>query len=218
MGPLNPVGADGVGTVFGVSGGFTLEAAESILELSQWPDAPWGLDVLESLLDHSLLHTRNTPSGLRFFMYRSIHDYSAKRLAEWGDSSGGVDTNPTCGVVWARVSPRTVPLSTASESGLHTSTGGVRQPHGRHHVWHPETATQCCIAVLQIAETSGPISLAVDLSRERQLTPIYRSPTENPSLSGMARCFIWSGGSPRRGRVFKRVKAYPLQTTRTTIY
>ena len=89
-------------------GGFTLEAAESILELSQWPDAPWGLDVLESLLDHSLLHTRNTPSGLRFFMYRSIHDYSAKRLAEWGDSV--VASTQTRHAAWfgRGVSPRTV--------------------------------------------------------------------------------------------------------------
>ena len=36
-------------------GGFTLEAAEDVLDLRAWPDAPWVVDVLQSLLDKSLL-------------------------------------------------------------------------------------------------------------------------------------------------------------------
>src|SRR6185503_8694402 len=36
-------------------GGFTLEAAENVLDLSLWPDAPWVVDVVQSLVDKSLL-------------------------------------------------------------------------------------------------------------------------------------------------------------------
>jgi predicted ATPase/serine/threonine protein kinase len=63
-------------------GGFSLEAAESILQLDASPDAPWIVDVLERLLDHSLVYTRETALGTRFYMYRSIHAYAKKRLAE----------------------------------------------------------------------------------------------------------------------------------------
>ena len=42
-------------TVF--EGGFTLAAAEGVVDLGAWPDAPWVVDVVQSLVEKSLLRT-----------------------------------------------------------------------------------------------------------------------------------------------------------------
>ncbi|MEE2830184.1 MAG: tetratricopeptide repeat protein [Myxococcota bacterium] len=62
--------------------GFFLEAAEEVLDLSAWPDAPWSLDVVGSLLDKSLLHSWLLDGQPRFGMYVSIQDYAAQKLGE----------------------------------------------------------------------------------------------------------------------------------------
>ena len=68
-------------------GGFTLEAAEAVLDLSDWPDAPPAIDAVQSLVDKSLLRTWNPPLPDRFDlgepyfgMYLSIHEYAAGKL------------------------------------------------------------------------------------------------------------------------------------------
>jgi len=57
--------------------GFTLEAAEAVIDLSQCGDAEWTADVVQSLVDKSLL--RKVGDG-RFDLLRSVHDYAAERL------------------------------------------------------------------------------------------------------------------------------------------
>jgi predicted ATPase/Tfp pilus assembly protein PilF len=72
-------------------GGFTLEAAESVLDLSAYPEAPWTVDVVQSLTDQSLLRTW-VPEGTtgvwlpapRFGMYVSVQEYARRKLAEAG--------------------------------------------------------------------------------------------------------------------------------------
>src|SRR4029453_7953435 len=72
--------------------GFMLEAAEAVLDLSRWPQAPPGIDVVQALSDKSLLRTwvpverRRYDIEERFFgMYISIHEYAAEKL----DASDG---------------------------------------------------------------------------------------------------------------------------------
>ena len=60
--------------------GFFVEAAEAVLDLSAWPDAPWSLDVVASLLDKSLLHAREVRGRTRFGMYVSIQQYAAEKM------------------------------------------------------------------------------------------------------------------------------------------
>ena len=54
------------------SGGFTVEAAEAVLDL---PGGAWALDVVEQLLDRSLL----TRKGDRIAMYESVRAYAAEK-------------------------------------------------------------------------------------------------------------------------------------------
>jgi len=72
-------------------GGFTLEAAEAVLDLAAWPDAPPTMDIVQSLVDKSLVRTWIAASDGRFGlaepyfgMYLSIHDYASERLSADG--------------------------------------------------------------------------------------------------------------------------------------
>jgi len=79
-------------------GGFRLETAEEVLDLDAWPDAPWPMDVVQSLVDQSLLQLREPRAGHeRVTMYESIREYAAEKLAEHraiSPPSGGPATGP----------------------------------------------------------------------------------------------------------------------------
>ena len=72
-------------------GGFTLEAAEAVVDLARWPEAPPPMDVLQALAEKSLLRTWVPSEHARygfdepyFGMYVSIREYAAEKL----DASG----------------------------------------------------------------------------------------------------------------------------------
>ncbi|HSS00262.1 MAG TPA: AAA family ATPase, partial [Kofleriaceae bacterium] len=69
-------------------GGFTLEAAEAVLDLSAHAGAPAVVDVLGGLRAKSLVRVHGDPAlpaELRFSLYESIRDYAAEKLAASGD-------------------------------------------------------------------------------------------------------------------------------------
>lgn len=70
-------------------GGFTLAACETVLSLASWPEAPMVLDVVQALVDKSLLRAWVVKGASRldidephFGMFLSIHEYAAERLRE----------------------------------------------------------------------------------------------------------------------------------------
>lgn len=72
-------------------GGFTLEAAESVIALP--PFGPGVLEVVQSLRSKSLLRAYapdDLPGELRLGMYESIREYASARLAELGGASSVV--------------------------------------------------------------------------------------------------------------------------------
>src|SRR5262249_30450293 len=56
-------------------GGFSLEAAEAIIDLSQVPDAPFPMDAVQMLREKSFLTTRETPFGARFHLFRAMREF-----------------------------------------------------------------------------------------------------------------------------------------------
>ena len=56
-------------------GGFGLESAEAIL----WTDAGWIDDIIESLLDHSLLYCRMDTGTARYELYESVKAFISKQ-------------------------------------------------------------------------------------------------------------------------------------------
>lgn len=68
------------------SGGFTLDAAEAVLQRPE--SGPWVLDLVEALRDKSLIHAyepAEQPGDVRFALYESIRDYAAERLVQRGE-------------------------------------------------------------------------------------------------------------------------------------
>ena len=66
-------------------GGFSLEAAEAVVDLSPWPESDEVEFVLEDLIDKSLMHTRLGPDPLgrvRFGMLAMTQAFAEERLAE----------------------------------------------------------------------------------------------------------------------------------------
>lgn len=69
-------------------GGFDLKAAEAVLDLGDSPEVI--IDVIESLMDHSLLHTRESKVGeVRVGLFESIQAYAAQKL-EGGESASAL--------------------------------------------------------------------------------------------------------------------------------
>jgi predicted ATPase/class 3 adenylate cyclase len=65
--------------------GFTVEAAEGVLDLGDDDDAPWPMDVVQDLRRKSLLRTRAEGVDVRLGLYESVRVYAAEKLEELGD-------------------------------------------------------------------------------------------------------------------------------------
>ncbi len=73
-------------------GGFTLAAAEAVIDLAPWPDAPPVVDAMQALLDKSLLRRWVPPQAQPrqeldepyFGMYLSIHEYATEKRRSRG--------------------------------------------------------------------------------------------------------------------------------------
>jgi len=68
-------------------GGFTLEAAEGVLDLGPWPDAPAIVAIMQSLVDKNLLRVQarevvNAGRQIRFGLYVTLQEYARSKLAE----------------------------------------------------------------------------------------------------------------------------------------
>jgi predicted ATPase/serine/threonine protein kinase len=66
-------------------GGFSLEAAEEVLDLSGHDGDPWPLDVVQALKDKSLLRAFDVTElegETRFSMYESVREYAMEKLRE----------------------------------------------------------------------------------------------------------------------------------------
>ena len=66
-------------------GGFTLEAAEAVIDFSPIPDPPWAVDVVQSLVDKSFV--RPCGNG-RFDLLVSVQAYAAEHLQTQGRHPG----------------------------------------------------------------------------------------------------------------------------------
>ncbi|WP_067820811.1 ATP-binding protein [Actinomadura kijaniata] len=83
----NLLDADGRAAMRALSvfpGGFTAEAAETVLGGEAW-------ETLEHLVGQSLLKVADTPSGVRFRMLETVREFSAGRRAEAGETGRAVD-------------------------------------------------------------------------------------------------------------------------------
>ncbi len=76
---LTPPAQDALLAASVFRGGFTLEAAEAVLAQ---PGAPWTLDLLESLLDQSLLTVDDDPDERRYDLLLCIREFAAQQATQ----------------------------------------------------------------------------------------------------------------------------------------
>jgi predicted ATPase/Tfp pilus assembly protein PilF len=121
---LSPWEKAGLAQCSAFEGGFGLEAAEAVLDLSAWPDAPWAMDVVHSLVDKSLVR-RSTDD--RFGLLVSIHEYAAEKLRTPGSYPG---SGPEAELAaWVRHGDHLATLGTDAAIAALSSHRGVERLH-----------------------------------------------------------------------------------------
>ncbi|MEZ4298889.1 MAG: hypothetical protein R3B70_28325, partial [Polyangiaceae bacterium] len=98
-------------------GGFSAETAESVIDLSMFPDAPPLLDLLQALRDRSLLMAAvaHVPGELRLSMLSSVRAFALEKLASQGPAARAA--------VEERHARAVLTLAESHERGLSTPRG-----------------------------------------------------------------------------------------------
>jgi predicted ATPase len=166
-------------------GGFTLAAAEAVLDLKRWNEAPWIPDVVQSLVDRSLLRTwlperdgDATEPEARFGMFASLQEYAREKLAR-------EDMSPEAGNGALRAAEERHG-SWYARRGSEEEIAALNQRGGRER-WRAlgrdldnlvaacrraaargdgATAAATCAAAWEVFQLRGPFSAGMELGRE----------------------------------------------------
>ncbi|MCA9756668.1 MAG: protein kinase [Candidatus Eisenbacteria bacterium] len=105
-------------------GGFTLDAAEAVIDLSAFPGDPLVLDVIQSLVDRSWVRARAVHGTPRFSIYLTIREFAESELR----SGEGIDTRwPTPSAVQERHGNYFASWVTTDEAGRVDLGGNVER-------------------------------------------------------------------------------------------
>ena len=188
-------------------GSFTLRAAEAVLDLSEFADAPAVVDVIESLIDKSLLRVaamtgigdRQDLDEPHFGMYISVHEYAAERLELLGPDVRRV-AEERHGRHYAGFGSEQAlePLSGREELqrrralalALDNLVAAFRRAVGRGDV---ETMTSTYRAAWEVLEIRGPAALGIELGA--QLPELHANDDDLLVAGHLARArALWRSG------------------------
>lgn len=163
------------------AGGFTLEAAEAVVDLTAFPQAPATLDVVEALVDKSLLRTEASRLDIGepyFAIYVSVQEYAASKLreSEAFDGSGPVaeaDAWKRHGRFYASFGNPEAVDALSRQGGLDLRNRLALDLDNlvvacRRAVAQGDTAVACesLVAAWQVLEFRGPFEAGIALGRE----------------------------------------------------
>ncbi|HEX6794213.1 MAG TPA: tetratricopeptide repeat protein [Casimicrobiaceae bacterium] len=148
--------------------GFTLEAAEAVLDLGNSVDAPWAIDVLQSLVQKSLVRQVTDD---RFDLLVSVQEYAAEHLRTMGRYSGsGPDAALAAetrhGAYFASMEQPTVLEHGSAE--LDNLVAACRRCAARGDA---ATAARILHAAWSVLALRGPFRIGVELSSLVQAIP-----------------------------------------------
>ncbi|WP_284617576.1 tetratricopeptide repeat protein [Aquabacterium humicola] len=167
-------------------GGFTLEAAEHVLDLSAWQQAPLVVDVVQSLVERSLLRVLSSGTGQRlesdeprFGMYVSIQAYAAEKLGTMGAAPSPGETDVAAGAAarHGRYFARFGTVEALDALRAHGGAARARAMAGevdnlvaacRRAVDRADgaVAVPCLSATLAVLTRRGPYRVGVELGRK----------------------------------------------------
>ncbi len=142
-------------------GSFTLGAAESVVDLSAFDQAPWLLDVVQSLVDKSLVRKLG---DRRFDLLRSVHDYAVERLQQdnAAASAPGCSCHPAGVRHWCHFSRYGELESTAQRCiEVDNLVAAARRAIDAADLDH---AAGCVCAAWFALRLTGPFSTALELA------------------------------------------------------
>ena len=187
-------------------GGFTLDAAEAVLNLAPWPGAPSTLDAVQALVDKSLLRTWFPAAEGRydiiepyFGMYVSIHEYAAEKLKAIGPEAER-EAEKRHGRIFARFGTEEALKELFRHSGVkHWSTLALELDNVvaacRRAVLRSdgESAVPTYRAAWEVLELQGPFALGVVLGAEVLALDGLALSLRSAALVTRARALHYSG-------------------------
>ena len=166
-------------------GGFTLEAAEAVLDLSQYPHAPWPMDAIQLLVDKSLVRSLgdNALGEPRFGMYVSLHDYARDKL------TAPQSAQVRHGSYFAGFGNREALMALHTHGGterwwalweeLDNLMAATRRALQRDET---HTATQAALAAVELLKSRGPFAAGSQLLQQVWMTMQHTTTTEAAGL------------------------------------
>ena len=196
------------------AGGFTLAAAEAVLDLSAFPEAPLVLEAVQALVDKSLVRAEAARRDIEepyFGMYVSIHEYAAEKLRTPGVLEGSGPVGELS--VWTRHGRYYAGSGTEEAVEALDGHGGVEKRRGlaldlenlvaacRRSIARGdgELAAAALAAAWAVFELQGPFARAVSLGQEALTCKALSTPARARllSLSGSA---CWRAGRTQEAR------------------
>jgi len=189
-------------------GGFTLAAAEAVLDLSMWSDAPSIMDLMDDLITKSFLTTRvprEAGGSLRFLMLKTLRAYATTR---------GLEDKPQLGELHAAAQRRHAKHygNLGTEDAL-VALSGPDGPHQQAVFFHEvanlraavdyalendqgDIAAHAAVAASQLYRYRGPAKHALPLL-ERILSSENVSPLSLIRVQRALALHYRLGGEPR---------------------
>lgn len=187
-------------------GGFTLAAAEGVVDLSSWPNAPPIVDVMQALVDKSLLRRwipdetpRHDIDEPYFGMYLSIHEYAAQKCQAHGDVYR-LDVEKRHGRYFAGFGTDEALEALLTHGGTERMRALRRELDNlalacRRAIARADAsvAVACYRALWEVLAMRGPFGLAVALGDEILATPALDIPLAEQSRLVLAEALTRTG-------------------------
>ena len=144
-------------------GSFTIEAADAVLDLSEFPESPWPMDILQSLLDRSLVQAVPGREQPRFRLSDSIREYAQEKASP-------VQSELERRFILHFSHIGTPEQRTILRSGGPEGRAKIRDSENLFHAFdlalqrNSPQAILCFLGLVEILERTGPVSRILELS------------------------------------------------------
>jgi len=141
-------------------GGFDLDAAEAVLDLTASPDAPGLLGLVQTLLDHSMVHRSADGPGLRAFgLYEVVRAFVRQRLDQSGDREAVEAAHAAWVLGLGEAMARELhgPGAVQARVGLQSIQDDLQAAHERARGLRPDDVLRTALVLDRLLDLTGPL-------------------------------------------------------------
>jgi len=188
-------------------GGFTLEAAEAVLDLCGYDDAPWSVDAVHSLVDKSFVRQR---SDERFDLLVSVQVYAAEHLQTEGRYIGsGPQAMAAAQLRHIRWFAGLGPMR-ATEGQCADLDNLVAACRRAEALGNGDSAASALEGAWEALYLRGPFKTGVDLAESVCAMPGLEGRAAAFALSTLANALVTSGGSGSAHALYGQAMAHAV--------